>query len=184
LASMVAPVRTVRLNAPLQQTPSLHTGGHVFPFAQQVAVADTFGAARDGVSWHHGDDLFAPRGMPVLAVAGGVLFSVGWQRLGGRRLGLRDRSGNEFYYAHLDRYARPARDGARVRPGEVIAYVGNSGDAESTPPHLHFEIHPASLLGLGYDGAVNPTAYLRSWSTVDAVGSASHGDGRHTCSAG
>src|SRR5262249_48002561 len=45
LASMVAPVRTVRLNAPLQQTPSLHTGGHVFPFAQQVAVADTFGAA-------------------------------------------------------------------------------------------------------------------------------------------
>src|SRR5262249_8198657 len=69
LASMVAPVRTVRLKAPLQQTPSLHAGGHVFPLAQQFAVADTFGAARDGVSWHHGDDLFAPRGPPALAVS-------------------------------------------------------------------------------------------------------------------
>jgi murein DD-endopeptidase MepM/ murein hydrolase activator NlpD len=183
LASMVAPVRTVRLKAPLQQTPSLHAGGHVFPLAQQFDVADTFGAARDGVSWHHGDDLFALRGTPVLAVSGGVLFSVGWQRLGGRRLWLRDQAGNEFYYAHLDRYARAAHNGARVRAGDVVAFVGNSGDAESTPPHLHFEIHPASLLGLGYDGAVDPTAYLRSWAGADAVVSTGHGDGRHTCSA-
>lgn len=183
LASMVAPVRTVRLRAPLQQTPPLRAGRHVFPFAQQSSVADTFGAARDGVSWHHGDDLFAERGTPVLAVSGGVLFSVGWQRLGGRRLWLRDRAGNEFYYAHLARYARAARDGARVRAGEVIAFVGNSGDAETTPPHLHFEIHPASLLGLGYDGAVDPTAYLRSWASADAVGSTGDGDRRHPCSA-
>jgi murein DD-endopeptidase MepM/ murein hydrolase activator NlpD len=183
LASMVAPVRTVRLKSPLQQTPPLHAGGHVFPFASKFTFADTFGAARDGVSWHHGEDLFAPRGTPVLAVARGVLFSVGWQRLGGRRLWLRDRAGNEFYYAHLDRYARPARDGARVRAGQVIAFVGNSGDAETTPPHLHFEIHPASLLGLGYDGAVDPTAYLRSWPSADAVVSGRDGDGRHTCGA-
>jgi len=70
-----------------------------------------------------------------------------------------------------------------VRAGEVIAFVGNSGDAETTPPHLHFEIHPASLLGLGYDGAVDPTAYLRSWPSADAVVSTRDGDGRHTCSA-
>jgi len=187
LGSMVAPVRTVRLRSPLQQTPPLHASGYVFPLATHVWVADTFGAARDGVSWHHGDDLFAPRGTPVRAVAAGVLFSVGWQRLGGRRLWLRDRAGNEFYYAHLDGYTRGARNGAHARAGAVIAYLGNSGDAEQTPPHLHFEIHPASLLGLGYDGAVDPTAYLRSWAgappVADAVVSAAYGNDRHPCSA-
>jgi murein DD-endopeptidase MepM/ murein hydrolase activator NlpD len=115
------------------------------------------------VSWHHGDDLFAPRGTSVVAVADGVLFSVGWQKLGGRRLWLRDRAGNEFYYAHLSAYSPHVRNGEPVRAGTVLGYVGNSGDAELTPAHLHFEIHPAALLGLGYDGAVNPTSYLRSW---------------------
>jgi murein DD-endopeptidase MepM/ murein hydrolase activator NlpD len=163
LAMMVAPTQTVRLASPLKQTPSLHAGGYVFPFAQAIAVADTFGAPRPGVSWHHGDDLFAPRGTPVVAVANGVVFSVGWEKLGGRRLWLRDRAGNEFYYAHLSAYSPHARDGEPVRAGTVLGYVGNSGDAELTPPHLHFEIHPAALLGLGYDGAVDPTSYLRSW---------------------
>ena len=163
LAMMVAPTTTVRLAVPLKQTPSLHAGGYVFPLAQPVAVADTFGGPRPGVSWHHGDDLFAPRGTSVVAVADGVLFSVGWQKLGGRRLWLRDRAGNEFYYAHLSAYSPHVRNGEPVRAGTVLGYVGNSGDAELTPAHLHFEIHPAALLGLGYDGAVNPTSYLRSW---------------------
>jgi murein DD-endopeptidase MepM/ murein hydrolase activator NlpD len=187
LSSMVAPVRTVRLRTPLRRTPALHASGYVFPLAMRAWVTDTFGAARDGVSWHHGDDLFAARGTPVRAVASGVLFSVGWQRLGGRRLWLRDRAGNEFYYAHLDGYALGTRNGAHVRAGAVIAFLGNSGDAEQTPPHLHFEVHPASLLGLGYDGAVDPTAYLRSWpsnsAAADAVVSAAYGNGRHTCNA-
>jgi murein DD-endopeptidase MepM/ murein hydrolase activator NlpD len=154
---MVAPKRTVRLASPLRQTPPLRAGGHVLPLSGASTVADTFGAPRPGRSWHHGDDLFAPKGTPVLAVAAGVVFSVGWQRVGGRRLWLLDRSGNEFYYAHLNAYAPHARNGERVRAGDAIAFVGNSGDAEGTPPHLHFEIHPASLLGLGYDGAVDPT---------------------------
>jgi murein DD-endopeptidase MepM/ murein hydrolase activator NlpD len=166
LASMVAPTRTVRLASPLKTTPPLHADGYVFPLAGRVSFADTFGAARADVSWHHGDDLFAPRGTTVLAVADGVIFSVGWQRLGGRRLWLRDRAGNEFYYAHLDGYLPKARNGGPVQAGEPIAFVGNSGDAEPTAPHLHFEIHPASLLGLGYDGAVDPTSYLRSWRTL------------------
>jgi hypothetical protein len=50
-----------------------------------------------------------------------------------------------------------------VRAGDVIGFVGHTGDAFTTPPHLHFEIHPASLLRLRYDGAVNPTSYLESW---------------------
>jgi murein DD-endopeptidase MepM/ murein hydrolase activator NlpD len=166
---MVAPTNTVRLASPLKETPSLHARGYVFPLARRITVADTFGAPRSGVSWHHGDDLFAPTGTPVVAVAAGVVFSIGWERLGGRRLWLRDRAGNEFYYAHLSSYARPIHNGEDVRAGEVIGYVGNSGDAERTPSHLHFEIHPASLLGLGYDGAVDPTGYLRSWRARGAA---------------
>src|SRR5207302_3056944 len=50
-----------------------------------------------------------------------------------------------------------------VKAGTVIGFVGNSGDAQTTPYHLHFEVHPVSLLYLGYDGAVNPTSYLLAW---------------------
>jgi hypothetical protein len=115
------------------------------------------------VPWHHGDDIFAPAGAPVLAVAAGTVFSVGWNDLGGKRLWLRDRQGNEFYYAHLSAFSALAIEGARVSAGEVLGYVGTTGDAEGTPAHLHFEIHPVSMLSIGYDGAVNPTGYLESW---------------------
>jgi len=164
LTKLVAPVTTVRLARPLRVTPALGPGRYVFPvLGPYPPFFDTFGAARPGVSWHHGDDLFAARGRPVLAVADGVVFSVGWQRLGGWRLWLVDAAGDEFYYAHLSRYSPLAVDGRVVRAGQALGYVGSSGDAEDTPPHLHFEIHPATLLGLGYDGAVDPTRYLRAW---------------------
>ena len=115
------------------------------------------------MSWHHGDDIFAPAGAPLVAVAAGTLFSVGWNDIGGKRLWLRDRQGNEFYYAHLSAFSPIALEGAQVMRGEVLGYVGTTGDAAGTPAHLHFEIHPVSMLGLGYDGAVNPTSYLESW---------------------
>jgi murein DD-endopeptidase MepM/ murein hydrolase activator NlpD len=146
----------------LRAKPKLAGGRLVFPLlGPYPPFFDTFGAPRPGVSWHHGDDLFAVRGRPVLAVTDGVVFSVGWQRLGGHRLWLVDGAGDEFYYAHLSRYSRLAVDGRIVRAGQTLGYVGNSGDAEQTPPHLHFEIHPAPLLRLGYDGAVDPTSYLQ-----------------------
>jgi murein DD-endopeptidase MepM/ murein hydrolase activator NlpD len=164
LAHLVAPVTMTRLARPLRATPPLGAARRVFPFlARYPAVLDTFGAPRPGVSWHHGDDLFAARGTPVVAVANGVVFSVGWQHLGGKRLWLIDGDGNEYYYAHLERYSALARDGREVRAGQVLGYVGTTGDAEGTPPHLHFELHPATLLRLGYDGAVDPTRYLESW---------------------
>ena len=50
-----------------------------------------------------------------------------------------------------------------MRAGDVIGFVGDTGDAVGTPPHLHFEIHPAQLLGLGYDGVANPYSYLSAW---------------------
>jgi murein DD-endopeptidase MepM/ murein hydrolase activator NlpD len=149
--------------SPSSATPVLAGGPYVFPVLGPAAFVDTFGAPRATVSWHHGDDIFAPAGAPVLAVAAGTVFSVGWNDLGGKRLWLRDRQGNEFYYAHLSAFSALAVEGRRVSAGEVLGYVGTTGDAEGTPPHLHFEIHPASMLGFGYNGAVNPTGYLESW---------------------
>ena len=153
--------------APLDNgTPTLLGAPYVFPVLAQASFSDTWGAARADVGWHHGVDIFARVGSPVVAVADGVLFSVGWNTIGGRRLWLRDRTGNFFYYAHLSRFAAVASEGARVRAGTVIAYVGNTGDAAGTPYHLHFEIHPASLLSLGYDGAVDPFPYVSAWQRV------------------
>ena len=147
--------------------PKLTAGGYVFPvYGPEVSFSDTFGAFRGDVpgNWHHGDDIFAPLGAPVLACADGTVFSVGWNDVGGNRLWLRDGEGNEFYYAHLSAYSPAARNGKRVRAGEVVGFVGNTGDAQATPYHLHFEVHPVSLLALGYDGAVDPTPYLSAWA--------------------
>jgi murein DD-endopeptidase MepM/ murein hydrolase activator NlpD len=149
--------------------PKLTKGGYVFPVHGPASFVDTFGAGRAVVGWHHGEDIFAPRGAPILAVARGTLFSVGWNDIGGLRLWLRDDRGNEFYYAHLSAYSPLAIDGARVVAGDVIGFVGNSGDAETTPPHLHFEIHPVGLLGLGYDGVINPYEYLLAWRRLEDV---------------
>ena len=167
LVGLVAPIVRVRLQRPLRVTPLLEGGPYVFPvLGPYPPFFDTFGAPRPGVSWHHGDDLFARRGTPLLAAADGVVFSVGWERLGGWRLWLIDAAGNEFYYAHLERYGSLAVDGRLVKAGQLLGYVGNTGDAEETPPHLHFEVHPAGLLDLGYDGAVDPTNYLRGWKQL------------------
>jgi murein DD-endopeptidase MepM/ murein hydrolase activator NlpD len=149
--------------------PQLTAGRYVFPVYGDAAYGDTFGAPRADVSWHHGDDIFAPLGAPVLAVADGTVFSVGWNPIGGWRLWLRDRAGNEFYYAHLSAYSPYALNKAQVRAGTVLGFVGSTGDAEGTPYHLHFEVHPVALLGLGYDGAVNPTPYLDAWRRLQDI---------------
>jgi murein DD-endopeptidase MepM/ murein hydrolase activator NlpD len=151
----------IRLSAP---------GGYVFPVYGPVSFSDTFGAARSDVGWHHGDDIFAPLGAPVMAVAGGTVFSVGWNNIGGNRLWLKDGQGNEFYYAHLSAFAPRAVNGARVRAGDVLGFVGNTGDAVGTPYHLHFEIHPVSMLGMGYDGVIDPTNYLEAWHHLRDLG--------------
>jgi murein DD-endopeptidase MepM/ murein hydrolase activator NlpD len=152
-------------------TPPLGRADRVFPVYGGSSFADTFGALRGDVSgdWHHGVDVFVPHGTPVLACADGTVFSVGWNAVGGWRLWLRDAHGNDFYYAHLAGYSPFAVDGEEVHAGDVLGFVGDSGDAEGTPYHLHFEVHPAGLLALGYDGAVDPSGYLRSWRRVRAI---------------
>jgi murein DD-endopeptidase MepM/ murein hydrolase activator NlpD len=159
------------IKKPPNVTPKLTGGGYVFPVYGNSSFIDTFGAFRGDVAggWHHGDDIFAALGAPLLAVANGTVFSVGWNRVGGWRFWLRDDEGNEFYYAHLSAYSPLAVNGAIVQAGDVLGFVGNSGDAEGTPYHLHFEVHPVGLLGLGYDGAVDPTSYLLGWGRLKDV---------------
>jgi hypothetical protein len=90
---------------------------------------------------------------------------VGWNTLGGNRLWLTDGRGTGYYYAHLSAYAPSAYDGASVRAGEVLGYVGNTGQAATTPPHLHFEIRPG-----GPDAdSVDPYPFLRSWEAGAAT---------------
>jgi murein DD-endopeptidase MepM/ murein hydrolase activator NlpD len=154
---------------PLQR--SITSQGYVFPVYGPSGYGDTFGAPRGDVpgGWHHGDDIFAPLGAPLLAVADGVVFSVGPNRIGGNRLWLQDQAGNQYYYAHLSAYTPLARNGTHVHAGDVLGFVGNTGDAAGGPYHLHFEVHPASLLFLGYDGAVDPTPYLDAWRHLQDV---------------
>ena len=155
----------------------LTNGGYVFPVYGPASFGDTFGASRPDVKggWHHGEDIFAPLATPLLAVAAGTVHTVGWNQIGGWRFWLRDEQGNEFYYAHLSAYSTLAVEGRHVHAGDVIGFMGKSGDAELGPPHLHFEIHPAALQSLGYDGVVAPYPFLVAWRRAQ---DASFADGR------
>lgn len=137
----------------------LAAAGFAFPVAGPRSYADTFGAPRMfGTPYahsHQGTDIFAAYDTPVVAVERGVLSRVGTDVLGGNKLWLVGASGTRYYYAHLSRHAPSAADGVVVEAGEVIGYVGTSGNAAGTPPHTHLQVHP--------DGgqAVNPYPLLR-----------------------
>jgi murein DD-endopeptidase MepM/ murein hydrolase activator NlpD len=104
-------------------------------------LRDTFGAPREGGRRHRGIDILAPRGTPVLAALDGRVVGVGSEGAGGRALHLLDRSGSYvMYYAHLDRYAEGVRRGRSVRQGDILGYVGATGNAHGGSPHLHFEV--------------------------------------------
>jgi murein DD-endopeptidase MepM/ murein hydrolase activator NlpD len=160
-----------RVSKPLKVTPPLGLGAYVFPVVGVSGYGDSYGAFRGDVhgKWHHGDDIFAALGAPVIAVANGTVNRVGWHKRGGWRLWVRDTAANEFYYAHLSGYAPRVFHSRHVKAGDVLGFVGNTGDAFASPPHLHFEVHPHQLLRLRYDGAVDPTTYLNSWLRMRSV---------------
>lgn len=100
-----------------------------------------FGAPRDGGKRAHtGIDIFAPRGREIIAVADGVISYIGVQPRGGRCLWLSSESGHSFYYAHLDRWEPGLYQGMAVSRGRILGYVGTTGNAVGTPPHLHFAV--------------------------------------------
>jgi peptidoglycan LD-endopeptidase LytH len=121
-------------------------------------LADTWGGARSEGRRHEGIDIFARRGTPVLSSTEGVVLRVGINRLGGQVVWVLGPGGQRHYYAHLDRYG-DVRAGTRVWPGTVLGYVGNTGNAATTPSHLHYGIYTT-------EGAINPYPFLRPGRTA------------------
>ncbi len=123
--------------------------------------SNDWNAARPGGQKHQGTDIFAARGAPMVAVTDGVIGnSFGNSNLGGYRLWLNGDNGYEFYYAHLNgdvgvAFAPGIAPGVRVRKGQVIAYMGDSGQAKGTGVHVHF--------GITTNGQwINPFPYLKA----------------------
>ena len=135
----------------------------VFPVYGDVRVADDWGAPRAKTGSHEGNDMFAAFGSPVLAVADGTLNRVGTLPISGNRLWLKTDRGDAFFYAHMSAFAPEAVSGRRVKAGALLGFVGNTGDAEPTPPHLHFEIHP------GDRKAIDPHPVLLAWQDRGAL---------------
>ncbi|HXR98914.1 MAG TPA: M23 family metallopeptidase [Pyrinomonadaceae bacterium] len=116
-------------------------------------VADTWGAPR-GVGRHHeGQDIFAAKGTPILSATNGFIYKIGENNLGGQTVSVIGSGGRIYYYAHLDSYAKGIAVGDRVSKRTVLGYVGTTGNAQGTPPHLHFGIYT-------WTGAINPLPLL------------------------
>jgi murein DD-endopeptidase MepM/ murein hydrolase activator NlpD len=144
-------LRGVRYTLTIRAGPSL---GFPVEGAGNDAIRSRYGADRDGGRRRHeGLDIFAPRGTPVIAAARGRVVNVGDNRLGGLVVWLHDSDRNQnLYYAHLDRQL--AQEGDQVEPGDTLGFVGNTGNARTTPPHLHFGIYRRG------EGAIDPYPFI------------------------
>jgi murein DD-endopeptidase MepM/ murein hydrolase activator NlpD len=127
-----------------------------------IKVVDSFRSRRSGGRIHKATDILAPRGMPVVALDDGIVVGVRDNRLGGRVIEQLDATGCVgFYYAHLDRYADGIVPGAVVRRGDLLGFVGDTGNARGTP-HLHLGTY---FLGarpgrFSWDHPLNPHTFL------------------------
>jgi murein DD-endopeptidase MepM/ murein hydrolase activator NlpD len=116
-----------------------------------VSFTDSWGDPRPGGRHHEGTDILAAYGAPVVAVTSGVV-KTNYSTYGGISLYLEGDDGVEYFYAHNSRNV--VRTGERVRTGQLVGFVGNTGDARGGPPHVHFERHPGGT-------AVNPYPFVR-----------------------
>jgi murein DD-endopeptidase MepM/ murein hydrolase activator NlpD len=124
------------------------------PVSKPFSFVDSWGAPRSGGRAHKGTDIMNPMGNKVHAIVDGVVSRQTYSSLGGISLYLRGDDGNEYYYAHLSKYA--SRTGQRVKAGELIGYNGATGNAAWSGPHVHFEVHP------GAGAPVNPYPYVKA----------------------
>ena len=130
-----------------------------FPVAGPADYRDDWLEARFGPPFHlhQGTDIFADRGTPVRAPSDGAVRFVEEGGLGGLSAYVTTGDGTFYYMTHLNGFNRSIASGSRVKQGDVIAYVGNTGNAANGAPHVHFEIHP------GGGAAVNPKPFLDTW---------------------
>jgi murein DD-endopeptidase MepM/ murein hydrolase activator NlpD len=103
-------------------------------------LTDTWGAARSGGRRHEGIDILAPRGTPVGSATRGLIVRKGWNSLGGWSVNVLGPGGQHHYYAHLSKFASPEA-GDWVDVGDLLGWVGDSGNAKGTPPHLHYGVY-------------------------------------------
>ena len=114
---------------------------------------NSWDAPRPGGRQHRGIDIFAPRGRAIVSSTRGIVVTVGTNQLGGQIVRVLGPGGQWHYYAHLDRFAS-VRAGDVIAPGTVLGYVGTTGNARGTPPHLHYGIYRFR------GGAINPYPLL------------------------
>ena len=116
-------------------------------------IANTWHAPRGINRLHEGQDIFAPRGTPTYSATRGYIYNIGQNRVGGQTVSVIGAGGRVYYYAHFDSYAPGISEGDYVTPETVLGYVGTSGNAQGTPPHLHFGVYTPT-------GAINPLPLL------------------------
>lgn len=116
-------------------------------------IANTWHAPRGTDRVHEGQDIFAPKGTSIYSATEGYVYNVGENRLGGQTVSVIGAGGRVYYYAHLDSYAPGLAEGDHVTTQTVLGYVGTTGNAQGTPPHLHFGVYTSS-------GAINPLPLL------------------------
>jgi len=132
---------------------------------------DSWHAPRDGgVRQHKGIDIFAPRGTEVVAVTDGIISYIGDQRLGGHCIWLTTENGASFYYAHLDRWAPGLYEGMEVQSGDLLGFVGNTGNALHTPSHLHFGVNEDDVMVNPYPILTRATFVARAKAHVELSG--------------
>ncbi|MHB1126641.1 MAG: M23 family metallopeptidase [Bacillota bacterium] len=138
---------------------------YLFPAPRTgISFIDTWGADRDGGRRRHqGTDIFAREGTPLYACVDGTIARLGWNELGGKRIGLKGKDGIYYYYAHLQDYAPGIKQGDQVRRGTLIGFVGHTGNAENTPDHLHFGMMT------GWDEWINPYNFLNYWHLTNTA---------------
>ena len=146
----VAGETTTTLESTTTTTTIPSSTGLACPINGFTAFTDTWGAPRSGGRTHQGVDMLAARGTPTVAIESGTVRRLGSGGLGGITIWLTGQSGDEYYYAHLDDWAPGLSVGQAVGVGELIGFVGSTGNASYSVPHLHFELHP------GGGSAVNP----------------------------
>ena len=112
-------------------------------------IANTWQATRGANRLHQGQDIFAARGTPVYSATNGYVYNIGENRLGGQTVSVIGAGGRVYYYAHLDSYAEGLEEGDYVTSQTKLGSVGTTGNAQGTPPHLHFGVYTTS-------GAIDP----------------------------
>jgi murein DD-endopeptidase MepM/ murein hydrolase activator NlpD len=114
-------------------------------------IADTWHAPRSNGRVHEGQDIFAPKGTKILSATNGYIYKIGENNLGGQTVSVISSGGRIYYYAHLDEYAPGLKVGDPVTTRTVLGFVGTTGNAQGTPPHLHFGVYT-----FGFGSAINP----------------------------